>query len=734
MKRFERLIETEQFQHYGGWTLESQFLDEMGSSYLLAHGIGVPVEDASTEIEIPEAGEYRLWARTKDWVPAYHPGTFEILINGEPVHKTFGQSGKGWSWELAEHVSLPAGKVTLSLHDLTGFEGRCDAIYLTNTTIAPIDYPVSAGRAWRKRLLGIPEEPVRAGAYDVVVVGGGVAGICAAYTAAMTGSRVALIHEMAFLGGNASREVGLTPEGRTGGLVDVLAKRQPDGDIAASKILQELPNCDVFLQEHVFRTHCEDNKIVSVDAVNAVTGKESRFFGKVFIDCSGQAILGVLSGAATMEGQESRSDFGENLAPYEADSMHHGDTVLFGTTLEKEPVNFPEVPWATAVAKDYADLGGQIGEISSNNGPGPYENQPGPYVGPKKMKPVRRADGGWDNAMNLTKSHFWEYGQYMDPYMTREEVRDHLFCAIIGTYVNVRNKDPEKYKNLRLTHLSNVLATGAFRSYLGDYILNQNDIWNHAPFEDAIVMNAGAFCLHYPGNPKYDFRLGNWKWVERDFKPYTVPFRCLYSADLDNLLCAGKHISATHIASSTIKLMGNGGHQGVVTGEAASLCVRYGLTPRQLGKEKLNELKEGIAAYGEHLESRGRTDNGNLRISGQVQAAGDRPHPAHPERGGKDRSPAVRAAGPLEHPRELREERREVLCRGGQRRGGRHPGLHELWRRQCGDEEVLCPRRLERKEAGACPVPDAHWVSEGPRLQTGSAGYAVGRDLFPPFL
>ncbi|MGN0708781.1 MAG: hypothetical protein ACI4LM_00905, partial [Anaerovoracaceae bacterium] len=118
MDRTEILVEAEQFRDYGGWTLESQFVDEMGSSYLLAHGIGEPVSDAVTEIDVPEGGEYRVWARTKDWVPDAHPGIFQILVNGKAIDKTFGASGKGWGWELAEHVLLPEGKVTLSLHDL----------------------------------------------------------------------------------------------------------------------------------------------------------------------------------------------------------------------------------------------------------------------------------------------------------------------------------------------------------------------------------------------------------------------------------------------------------------------------------------------------------------------------------------------------------------------------------------------------------------------------------------
>lgn len=96
MARFELLVEAESFQDYGGWVLDAQFLEEMGSPYLLAHGIGVPREDTITVVTIPEAGKYRVWVRTKDWVPKYHPGRFQLLVNGQPLDKEFGASGKDW--------------------------------------------------------------------------------------------------------------------------------------------------------------------------------------------------------------------------------------------------------------------------------------------------------------------------------------------------------------------------------------------------------------------------------------------------------------------------------------------------------------------------------------------------------------------------------------------------------------------------------------------------------------
>ena len=126
------LVEAESFDQKGGWKLDTQFINEMGSPYLLAHGLGKPVEDARTEVVIPVSGEYRVWVRTKDWVARWlakgQPGRFQIKINGTPLTETFGTKGKEWFWHDRGTVELAAGKHHVALHDLTGFDGRCEAI------------------------------------------------------------------------------------------------------------------------------------------------------------------------------------------------------------------------------------------------------------------------------------------------------------------------------------------------------------------------------------------------------------------------------------------------------------------------------------------------------------------------------------------------------------------------------------------------------------------------------
>jgi hypothetical protein len=584
----EILVEAEAFEDYGSWILDSQFEEQMGSPYLLAHGLGRPVEDARTTITIQEAGEYKIWVRAKDWVPSHHPGRFTLSINGKTLDIEFGANGRDWMWQFAEVVELPRGNATLELHDLTGFDGRCDAIFLSRGDTIPPEKTDEAAHAWRKALLGLPDEPGDAGDFDLVVVGGGVAGCAATLSAARLGCRVALIHDRPYLGGNASKEVGLGPRGEKGPFVAELTGRTTDGDLHALKILEAEPNVSLFLEQRVCKAIWNGAKIVSVDARHARNGRESRFHAPVFIDCTGMAILGLLAGAETRFGREPRSEFNESLAPEDPDGMHHGNTVFFRTRMADEPVIFPDVPWALDVAKDYADLGGQLGK------PG-KENKPGPFAGSPRAPLVMTADGAFfENPMDFPASHFWEYGQWLDPYAEGERIRDHLFCAIYGTFANVKRLEPEKYAKLALDWVGHVPAQGEYRRFVGDYILTENDIRAHKVFSDAVVLNSEAFCLHYPGHEKYDFRLKDWKWIARDGRPYSIPFRCLYSVNIPNLMMAGKHISVTHIAGSSTKMMGNGGQHGIAVGAAAFLCKKYDTTPRGIYEAHLQELQHII--------------------------------------------------------------------------------------------------------------------------------------------
>ncbi len=129
------LVEAENFNNKGGWVIDQQFMDIMGSPYVMAHGMGDPVENAETTIAIAQAGKYRLFVRTRNWVAPWTkekgPGKFQVLVDGKAVEKTFGTGSGAWNWTDGGTLKLKENEYKLSLHDLTGFNGRCDAIVLT---------------------------------------------------------------------------------------------------------------------------------------------------------------------------------------------------------------------------------------------------------------------------------------------------------------------------------------------------------------------------------------------------------------------------------------------------------------------------------------------------------------------------------------------------------------------------------------------------------------------------
>lgn len=213
------LVEAESFDRKGGWVVDQQFMDLMGSPYLMAHGMGVPVEDASTTISFPEDGTYYVFVRTYNWTSPWYdgkgPGKFTLAVDNKKLPVVLGDEGKQWMWQPAGTVSVKAGSSSLTLKDLTGFNGRCDAIYFTTEKGQLPPAQATQLTDFRKKMLDIPAEPEQY-SYDVIVTGGGIAGMCAAATASRLGCKVALINDRPVLGGNNSSEVRVHLGGNIG--------------------------------------------------------------------------------------------------------------------------------------------------------------------------------------------------------------------------------------------------------------------------------------------------------------------------------------------------------------------------------------------------------------------------------------------------------------------------------------------------------------------------------------
>jgi len=369
-------LEAESFAEQGGWVVDQQFMDLMGSPYLLAHGLGEPVLDAQTEVQFPHPGEYRVWVRTRDWVAPWNapgaPGRFQLVMDGKPLKKTFGVEGAQWHWQDGGMVTVDK-QASVALHDLTGFEGRCDAILFSSN---PGFVPPDSGKPLtqlRGAHLGWSNAPAAGGHYDLVIVGGGVAGTSAAITAARLGVKVALIQDRPVLGGNGSSEVRVWPEGNTnlqpyprvGDVVSELIKRKGPGDGNARDaqvyedkrkldLARAEPNLTLLLEHRVNAAKVSSGTVQSVVAQHIRSGQRVRVTGKWFLDSTGDAVVGHLVGAdyeITETGHLGSSNLW-NLGAVEKNEFQlkclceDDDPLSLNFTPSKEPAPFPKCPWA----------------------------------------------------------------------------------------------------------------------------------------------------------------------------------------------------------------------------------------------------------------------------------------------------------------------------------------------------------------------------------------------------
>jgi hypothetical protein len=590
------LVEAEGFADRGGWVLDTQFMDTMGSPYLLAHGLGIPVADAATTVTLPESGEFRVFVRTKDWVARWNapgtPGKFQLLVDGKPLAETFGAKGAEWFWHDGGTVKIDKRRVTLALHDLTGFEGRCDAILLTSVLGFTPPNEREALTKFRRKALGLPGKPEEAGQFDIVVIGGGIAGCCTAITSARLGLDVALIQDRSVLGGNNSSEVRVGVSGGTrlgpypilgevveeirplgywvfrraektpndpasARIVDILVKHPERGihnagpasnyeDEKKMGLVRAERNIRLFLNMHAFQVEKHGNRIVAVVAKHAENAKELRFRAPLFADCTGDGTIGCLVGAdheMTKKGTMGASNLWRII-----------DT--------GKPTPFPRCPWAL----DLSDK-------------------------PFPTKSIYLGD--W----------LWESGFNQDMIEDVEAIRDHNFRAMYGAWDSLKNVQ-KRYASYKLQWAAYISGKRESRRLLGDVILTRDDIVRPKEFPDGCVATNWGLDLHYP-DERYAKGFEGREFVSRSTVGtkeailsvarsayYLVPYRCLYSRNIRNLMMAGRDISVTHEVLGTVRVMATTGMMGEVLGRAAYLCKKHNVDPRGVYQEHLDELKQ----------------------------------------------------------------------------------------------------------------------------------------------
>ncbi|MDD6253571.1 MAG: FAD-dependent oxidoreductase [Bacteroidales bacterium] len=593
-------IETESFSDKGGWSVDQQFMDLMGSPYLIAHGLGKPVADASTSFDVEDAGQYHVYVRTYNWVSPWTdnegPGAFRLKFNGKTMKAVLGTTGNGWMWQYAGAVSLKKGANTVALNDMTGFDGRCDAVWITPDKANLPPSGVKPLEAFRREVGALPKTPSDGGNYDMVVVGAGIGGMCAAVSAARLGLKVALVNDRPKLGGNNSSEIRvhlgghieMEPYPALGRMVREFGHSKGGNAKPAENYEDEKkdafiagePNVKLFAPYRAVSVNMAAPGMIGSVVIRSITsGEELTLSAPLFSDCTGDGTIGFLAGADWMMGREGRDEFGEPLAPEKGDKLTMGSSVQWYSVDAGRKTSFPEFRYGV--------------DFNEEN-----------------CEKVKMGEWTWETGMNFNQIYDFE------------RIRDYGMLVIYSNWSYLKNHSSIKadYANLDLGWVAYVAGKRESRRLVGDYILKQDDVDKQVFHEDASFTTSWHFDLHFP-DPKNTahFPGAEFKAETKSnlIHPYAVPYRCLYSRNVNNLFMAGRDISVTHVTLGSTRLMRTIGMMGEVVGMAASICRENNVLPREVYQHYLPELKDlmrkGTAKPGDLPDNQHFNEGGYLK-------------------------------------------------------------------------------------------------------------------------
>lgn len=442
--------------------------------------------------------------------------------------------------------------------------------------------------------------------HDITIVGGGLAGSCAAIAAARLGARVALVNNRPMLGGNSSSEVrvwvcGATAHGaqkfarETGIMGELFLENQfrnEEGnpyywDQVLLDAVRAEPGISLWLNTDVrdIEVAVEDD----VRRISAVTGwqlgseRQVSFESELFIDASGDGLVGYLAGADYRLGREAHAELGEEWAPQAGDSHLLGSTLLLYTKSLGRPVRF--VP--PSIAKKIEDT---------------------PIV---RHRSIRADANGCD--------YWWiEWGGQLDVVRDNERIRDELWAVVYGIWDYIKNSGKFDADDLTLEWVGSVPGKREYRRFLGDHVFSQHDVMKQVRFEDSIGFGGWSIDLHafdgvyHAGAPaKNLFPAGI----------YHIPFRSLYSRNVENMMMAGRNVSASHVGFGTLRVMATCAVMGEAAGTGAALAVRLGTTPRGLVQSHRELLQQTLLRHDASIIGVPWTDTADKCLAASVRAS-----------------------------------------------------------------------------------------------------------------
>ncbi len=441
---------------------------------------------------------------------------------------------------------------------------------------------------------------------DLVVVGGGMAGTCAAITAARKGIKVVLVQDRPVLGGNGSSEVRLWILGATshlgnnnrwsreGGVIDeILVEnlyRNKEGNaiifdtILLEKVTNE-PNITLLLNTSVSDLEKKnDSAISSLTAFCSQNSTEYVLTAPLFCDASGDGIVGYKAGAAFRMGAETKAEFGEGFTPTAEYGELLGHTMYFYSKDAGKPVKYVAPSFAL---KDITKI--------------------------PKFKSIKTGQMG---------CNFWwfEFGGRGDTIHDTEEIKWELWSVIYGVWDYIKNSGtfPDA-QNLTLEWVGTIPGKRESRRFEGPYMLTQQDVVKQAHFYDAVSFGGWAIDLH-PADGVFSELPSCNQYHSKGI--YEIPYRCFISNDIKNMFVAGRLISVSHVAFGSTRVMATSAHGGQAVGMAAALCSKLNLAPADFcAPETIKLLQNELNITGQSIPLVPIDQSANLAAQAKIEAS-----------------------------------------------------------------------------------------------------------------
>ncbi len=463
--------------------------------------------------------------------------------------------------------------------------------------------------------------------FDVVVVGGGMNGLCAAIASARHGAKTALVQDRPVLGGNASSEIRMHICGagvdmtkpnleETGILYELMLENKRVNDSYNYSIwstvlwsaASQQKNLTLFLNCAMYDVSLQGKEIVSIDCYQSTTECHWHIEGSIFDDATGNGTLGYMAGVPYRTGSEAKRVYGEPHAPEKADNNRMGNTLLFKAVDTGHPVKFTAPSWAWHFTEE--DL--------------KYRNHPNLARGQEALTLL---DTGSADGKQYTEAPCLDYGYWWielsgkgrDIISEYEPIRDDLIKAVYGVWDHIKNVGDHGAANYELAWVGMLPGVRESRRLMGEYVLNENDVLSGRRFPDAVAYGGwpvDAHCAHGL------LDRGKVPSLVHSFPGcYTIPYRCYVPKKVDNLFISGRSLSASKLGMASSRVMGTCSVGGQAVGTAASLCIKYGISPREVGRWRIDELQQQLLKDDCYIPGVRNHDPKDLALQARVSAS-----------------------------------------------------------------------------------------------------------------